>query len=192
MDLKVKAQRIENRRITMLLVPFVAVIGKLVQFFILPENYFYDSKRMVCMMTGDRSMAWWSGYEDTVDVFKKIDFFHFTSIQQWSIELGIVFTILFMIILRRVKEMSVPECIFSLMAIGLMNIYVFNIAKEPIQMFFFICITVVILLPLPIVVRLAGCALVFYWESNTFREYYIMMAAMTIAIFVIDHKLKNL
>lgn len=185
MDLKVKAQRIENRRITMLLVPFVAVIGKFVQFLILPNKYFYDSRRMVSMMLGDNSLGWWSGYEDTINVFKKIDFFHFTTTEQWSIELGIVFTILFMIILTRVKEMSIPECIFTLMAIGLMNIYVFNIAKEPIQMFFFICITVIILLPLPIVVRLVGCALVFYWESNTFREYYIMMAAMTIAIFIV-------
>ncbi len=185
MDLKVKRQREENRRITMVAIPVVAILGKLIQFFILPEKYFYDSKRMVCMMTGNRSMAWWEGYQDTVDIFKNIDFFHFTTIRQWSLELGIVFTILFIILIKRVKEMSVPECIFTLMAIGLMNIYVFNIAKEPIQMFFFICITVIILLPLPIIVRLAGCALVYYWESTTFREYYIMMAAMTIAIFIV-------
>lgn len=185
MDLKVKRQREENRRITLMVIPVVAIIGKLIQFFILPDKYFFDSKRMVCMITGDRSMGWWEGYQDTVDVFKKIDFFHFTTSEQWSILLGFVFTIVFMIILRRVKEMSVPECIYTLMAIGLMNIYVFNIAKEPIQMFFFTCIMIVILLPIPIVIRVVGCALIFYWESNTFREYYIMMAAMTIAIFVV-------
>ena len=175
----------ENRRMTMMLIPFVAALGKFVQFFILPDKYFYDSWRMNLMMQGETKQGWWSGYEDTINIFSKIDFFHFNSSKQWSIALGIVFTIALIIMLSRVKEMTMMESLYTLMAVGLLNIYVFNLAKEPIQMSFFFMIMIVIMLPINNFVKMIGCALVYYWESTTFREYYIMMAAMTFALFFV-------
>lgn len=187
MDLTVKKNRELNRDTTLMLIPIVALIGKLIQLFILPEKYFYDSSRMQSMMNGGGGLnAWGGAYETVVEIFSKINFFHFTRIEQWSVELGIVFTIFLMLIISRVKEMSLMDSIYTLMATGLLNIYVFVLAKEPVQMFFFLCIMVIILLPVKnSLIKLLGCCLIYYWESNTFRAYYIMMAAMALVLFFV-------
>lgn len=192
--LKNQKVRESNRNTTLILMPIVALLAKLIQLFILPDKYFYDSSRMQSMMNNDGKMpAWGGGYKTVVDIFSKINFFNFTKIEQWSIELGIIFTILLMVLVSKVKEMSMMECIFTLMATGVLNIYVFVLAKEPIQTFFFICIMLVIFLPINnIFIKLLGCCLIFYWESNTFREYYIIMAAMALFLFLIFYILKKI
>ena len=183
----------QNRDVTLLLMPVVAVLGKIIQIFFLPEKYFFDSTRMLGMLLKSKNaMTAWEGYETTVDIFRKVDFFHFTSIQQWSITLGIIFTILFIIIVSQVKYMSMSEAIFTLMATGLMNIYAFNLAKEPIQLIYFTFILIIIMLPIDnIYIKIAGCCLVYLWEASTFRSYYIMMAAMSFIFFIIFSRLRR-
>lgn len=181
-----------NRDTVMTLIPIVAVLGKLIQFYILPDKYFYDSLRMQSMLNGDGLMRSWGAYEDQVAIYRKINFFNFTSIKQWSIAFGILFTILLMVLISRIKEMSFSEAIFTLMAVGLMNIYTFTIAKEPIQLFFFLCIALIIELPIrSTFIKIVGCCVVFYWESNIFRSYYIIMAAMAFLLYFIFLFLKK-
>lgn len=181
-----------NRDTVMTLIPVVAVLGKLIRLFILPDKYFYDSFRMQSMLNGDGLMQSWGGYEAQVEIYRKINFFGFTSVRQWSIAFGILFTILLMILISKVKEMSFSEAVFTLMAVGLMNIYTFTIAKEPIQLFFFLCIALVIGLPIEnTFVKIIGCCLVFYLESDTFRSYYIIMAAMAFLLYFIFLFLKK-
>lgn len=194
MSLSEKKIRQSNRDTTLLLIPIVAIVGKLIQLFILPDKYFYDSSRMQSMMNKDGKMqAWGDAYETVVDIFSRLNFFNFTKIEQWSIELGIVCTVLLMIIISRVKEMSFMESIYTLMATGLLNIYVFVLSKEPIQMFFFICIMIIIFLPIKnSIIKLLGGSLIYYWESKTFREYYIMMLVMSLVLFFIFYILKKI
>lgn len=194
MSLKEIQVRKSNRDTVLILTPIIAIIGKLIQLFILPEKYFYDSSRMQSMMNHDGAMAaWGDAYETVVDIFSRINYFNFTRIEQWSIELGIICTILCMVILSKVKEMSMSECIYTLMAIGLLNIYVFNLSKEPVQMFFFLCIMIIILLPINnTLIKLIGCCLIYYWESNTFRSYYIIMAVMSLILYFIFYILKKI
>ena len=184
--------RQSNRDTTLTLIPIVAIIGKVIQIFILPDKYFYDSNRMVSMLTGNGMMAGWSGYQTTVDIFRKIDIFHFTTHLQWSIALGIIGTVLLMVLCSKCKELSMSESVYILMATGLLNIYVFNIAKEPIQLFFFLCIAIIINLPIEnTFLKIIGCALIYYWESNTFRTYYIIMACMCIVLYFIFYLLRK-
>lgn len=186
--------RESNRNTTLLLIPIMALLGKLVQFFILPGKYFYDSFRMQSMMNNDGAMgAWGGGYVTVVEIFSKINFWKFTRIEQWSVELGIIFTIFLLVIISRVKEMSIMESVYTLMVTGLLNIYVFVLAKEPLQFFYFLCIMIIILLPIKnIILKLIGCCLIYYWESNTFREYYIIMAAMALVLFLIFYVLRKI
>lgn len=192
MSINEKRIRESNRDTTLLLIPIVAILGKLVQFYILPMKYFYDSYRMQHMMRGSNEMGWWEGYETTINIFNRINIFNFNNTRQWSIALGIVGTILMIILISRCQELSMMESIYSLMAAGLMNIYVFNLAKEPIQMAFFLVIAIIIMLPIKnVFVKVILCAGVYFWESNTFRSYYIIMAAMTILLFFIFYRMKN-
>lgn len=193
MDLRELNKRKQNRDIALLLIPFVAIVAKIIYIFFLPGKYKYDGTRINSMITGDNKMRSWGAYNDVVDIYKKINIFHFTTIEQWSIALGIILTIMIMILISRVKYMSIMESLFTLMAVGVLNIYTFNLAKEPIQFFFFTCIFVVIILPIKsVVIKLLGCVAIFYWESFTFRSYYIMMAVMSLALFAIFYFLRKL
>lgn len=186
MNIQERKIRQQNRDMAIKLMIPVAILGKLIQFYILPDKYFYDSWRMALMMQGETSQGWWSGYETTINIFSKVNIFGLTTSRQWSILLGIIFTLLLVALVSRVKEMSMSECIYTLMATGLMNIYVFNLAKEPIQMTYFFFIMLIILLPIKnTFIKIIGCCGIYYWESNTFREYYIMMAAMVVVLYFI-------
>ncbi|MCI9617516.1 MAG: hypothetical protein HFG31_05880 [Eubacterium sp.] len=186
MDIQERRIRQQNRDMAIKLMIPVAILGKLIQYYILPSKYFNDSGRMLLMLNGDSSVGWWSGYEETIEFFKPFNIFGFTSIFQWGALLGIIFTTIMVVLVSRVKEMSMSECVYTLMATGLMNIYVFNLAKEPIQMLYFVCIMLIIMLPIKnTFIKILGCCGIYYWESNTFRSYYIMMAAMVIVLYFI-------
>lgn len=192
MKLKYKKIRQSNRDITLLLIPIVAVIAKLIQFFVLPIKYFFDSWRMVSMLNESGAMASWSGYETTVNFYRSINIFNFTSVEQWSIALGLIMTPIIMVMISRCKEMDMRECLFALMAIGLLNIYVFSITKETIQLLFFILIYIIICLPINnTFIKVILCAGVFYWESTFYRTYYIIMAAMTVFLYFVFKWLKK-
>lgn len=138
------------------------------------------------MLSENGNMVAWSGYETTVDFYRAINIFDFTNIEQWSITLGLVMTPIIMIMISRTKEMEMRECLFALMAAGLLNIYVFGITKETIQLSFFALIYVVICLPIKnTFIKVIACAGVFYWESTFYRTYYIIMAAMTIFLYFV-------
>ena len=152
----------------------------------LPDKYYFDSWRLLTMLTGGKGMAAWGGYQSTVDFYKTINFFNWTTLTQWSIGLGIILTPIAMIIISRTKEMEMRECIFTLMIVGILNIYVFSITKETIQICFFFLVYLIIQLPLKnTLLKVIGCALVFYWESTFYRSYYMIMAAMTIFMYLI-------
>lgn len=192
MNLVERKIRQSNRDRTLMLMVPVAILGKLIQIFILPDKYFYDSWRMALMMQGETSQGWWSGYERTINIFSKVNIFGFTTSRQWSIMLGILFTIMLIILVSRVKEMSMSECIYTLMATGLMNIYVFNLAKEPIQMTYFLFIMLIIVSPIKnTFIKIIACCGIYYWEANTFREYYIIMAVMALVLYFIFLWLKS-
>lgn len=192
MDLKEQKILESNRDTTLLLIPVMAVLAKLIYFYILPDKYFFDSWRMVSMLVGDGKMQAWEAYETTVEFYKSINFLNLTTINQWSVVLGIVMTIMLMIIISRTHRMTIMQCIFVLMATGLLNIYVFNITKETIQLLFFLLIFIVISLSIKNeYIKVILCALVFYWESTFYRTYYIIMAAMTIFLFLIFKWLRS-
>lgn len=185
MELENKKVRQQNRDITLIFMPLVAILAKMIQFYVLPDKYFFDSWRMLSMMY-DGTMAAWAGYQDTVDFYESINFFGLTSITQWSIFMGVIMMPFMMFIVSRTKEMTLGESLYTMMATGILNIYVFGITKEGIQILFFFLIYIVISLPIKnTLIKLVGCAAVYYWESNIFRSYYIIMAALTVFMYFI-------
>ena len=64
-----------NKIILMQLVIPLTILSKILQFTVLPEKYFYDSLRMLSMLTGSGKMQEWEGgYITVVNVFSKINF----------------------------------------------------------------------------------------------------------------------
>lgn len=177
----------DNRDTCIMLIIPIAILAKFIEHVILPEKYFYDSQRMLGMMIDkDYSAAWEGSYRTTVEIFSKFDFFHFTTLLQWSIVVGIIFNIIVIIMIKGSKGMDLWQCIFALMCIGLGNIYIFNLGKDIIQFtLFLMCFVATNIRNIPNIVKVIMCALVFYWESTFFRSYYIIIAFFIIAIYMI-------
>ncbi len=177
----------ENRDTLIILTVPIAIIAKMIEHLLLPEKYFYDSSRMLSMVLEEGGMQAWGGsYEVTADLFRNINIFHFTSLPQWSILIGIIFNILLLIAFVKLKGIDLLQSVFALMCIGLCNIYVFNLGKDIVQFAFFVmCFAIIYIERFPNWVKVIGCAAVFYWESTFFRNYYIIMAAFTIGVYVI-------
>lgn len=193
MELRNREIRQQNRDMTLIMIPIVAIVAKIIYMFFLPIKYFYDSYRVIGMLVqGEKFSYGWTGYQDTVEFHKAINILNLTTVNQFSIWYGILMTPLIMFMVSKVKEMRIKEVIFAFMATGVLNIYVFNINKEMIQILYFLAIYIVISLPIKnTFVKMIGCALIFYWESITFRTYYILMAAMAILMYFIFLWLRN-
>lgn len=185
MELKYAKIRQQNRDITLMLIIPTVILAKIIYIFLLPSRYYFDSWRMLSMMNGG-GMTAWVGYQNTVDFYTKINIFHLTTLSQWSIVMGLVMTPIMMYLISKTEQMEVRECVFTLMATGVLNIYVFSITKEMIQILYFLCIYIIISLPIKNVpLKILMCAGVYYWESTSFRSYYIIMAAMTVFMYAI-------
>lgn len=169
-----------------MLVP-VAVLAKFIQIVLLPGKYFYDSTRILSMSLGEDWMAAWGGsYETAADLFRSLNFFHFTTLVQWSIALGILFTVLLFVMVNRLPNPDLMQTVFLLASVGVCNIYIFNIGKDIIQFFYFFLVFLLIQMPLRNVwIKIGLAAAVFVWESMYFRSYYIIIAALTVVCFIV-------
>ena len=177
----------DNRNTCIMLVIPIAIIAKLIEHLFLPDKYFFDSSRMLIMMQ-DREFkqAWEGSYRVTVDIFNRINIFKFTTLLQWSIFVGIIFNIIVIFMLKKTRGMSLWQCVFTLMCIGLGNIYIFNLGKDIIQFtLFFMCFVAISIKCIPNMMKVIICVGVFYWESTFFRNYYIIIAFFIFAIYMI-------
>lgn len=192
MDLQQRKIRQQNRDLAIKLIIPVAILAKIIYIYFLPPRYFFDSWRMVAMLTDNGSMGAWTGYQDAVEFHAKINVLNLTDVNQFSIFYGMIMTPLIIFMVSKVQEMEMKEVLFTLMATGVLNIYVFTINKEMIQIMYFFAIYIVVSLPIKnTLVKIIGCALVYYWESLNFRSYYILMAAMSIFLYFIFVGLKK-
>lgn len=193
MEQKRVSVRQQNRDITLLLIAPTAILAKIIYMYFLPSKYFFDSWRMIDMLVnGEKSTIAWSGYQQAVDFHKAINIFHFNTINQFSTFYGLIMTIVIIFIVSKAKEMDFMDSLFTLMATGVLNIYVFCINKEMIQILYFILIYIIITSPIKnTMLKLIGCVAVYYWESTSFRSYYIIMAAMSVLLYFVFTWLKR-
>lgn len=170
------------------LIFFVAFLGKIIEELFLPDKYFYDSNRINAMVVDPNyKEAWNTGsYLRARDFFRSINIFGFTERIQWSILLGIILTIIVFIMFRvACREMDFNQVIFGAMCIALCNIYVFNISKDSLQFgIFFLIFVFVSIKKLPLIIKAIGAGLLLYWESNVYKDYYIIMAFFFMVIFI--------
>jgi len=177
----------DNKILLMRLLVPVAALAKFVQLVLLPDKYFYDSTRILSMSLGKNWMTAWGGsYEMAADLFRSLNFFHFTTLAQWSITLGILFTVLLFIMVNRLPNPDLMQTVFLLASIGVCNIYIFNIGKDIIQFAYFFLVFLLIQMPVRSVwLKIGLAAVVFVWESVYFRSYYIIIAALTVVCFMV-------
>lgn len=116
--------------------------------------------------------------ERTVRIFKNINFFQLTTYEGFEIYITILWNIILLLIMFSLrKKLNIMQAIFLVLTILVLNIFNFNLAKEPVQMLYFILMYVVITSKsLKDSFKYALCFGILYLASTTFRDYYILIA----------------
>ena len=176
-----------NKMVVLVMLIPLTIFCKIFQFNCLPSKYFFDSSRMLSMSTGSNDMqAWGDAYEIVADLFRKINFLGYTSLQDWAYTLVFIFIFIMFFMLIRLNEPDKLQLFFIFCSVGLLNIYIFNISKDVIQYgIFFLMYIVIINKKLPKILKVLLCFYIFWWESSFFRSYYILMGILFILLYMI-------
>lgn len=187
------AMDVRNKNALLVLILPVMVIAKLMVAFFLPAKYFYDNNRILGMTNVTLGLAevstmdeWEGSYRIASDLFASINIGKLDTLLSWSLCLGVLFTLLLMFMMIRADAPDLFQSIFILAAVGLLNIYIFTIGKDIIQFAFFFAVYIVLMLPFDnTLLKILGSAGILYFESTFFREYYILIAALILAVYVV-------
>ena len=173
----------KSNLILCLILFFETCIIKIIQYTILPDKYFYDSRKILAIMNGSALTD--KGYSFTANFFKKINIFGFYDIKQWSIAISIVFLIFFIVFFSK-RRFNFIEFVYIIIAYALLNIYVFNLSKDIIQLFFFIIVYFICsnqkYSNKKKIIIVSG---IFIIESLFFRTYYFIIGILTIGLYYI-------
>ena len=177
----------DNKMMLIILIMPVTLFSKWFQFTVLPGKYFWDSQRMLSMLTGSGTMdAWGGSYEVAVSFFDKINIFNFSTLEEFAYALAFIFSLALIFIFIRIQNLTLIQTLYYLATIGLLNIYVFNISKDIIQFLIFFLMYLVIIAPrINSSIKLILILGLFYWESTFFRSYYIIMGALFLVAYLL-------
>lgn len=123
-------------------------------------------------------------------IFEKINFLNFaSSYYGYEILISVIWNLLiFWILIMLKKSYTFSEMIFILISVSVLNIFDFTIAKEPVQMLYFILMFFVLKSNKTESVKYILCLFIYLLCFITYRNYYILMAAFMIFVYTI-HKL---
>lgn len=172
------------------IVIFETIFIKSLQYKVLPTRYFNDGTSILNSMNSlivlDRS------YQFVAEIFNSINFFHFETLQQWSIFLSIIFTPIVIFFIEKNKKYKFSQIIFLIASVALLNLYVFNLSKDIIQFIYFLVIYLILISKYKNLTKLILCCIVLLHEALNFRIYYAIMAMVMVTIyFVYNLFIKN-
>lgn len=176
-----------NKNNLLLMIFPVLLIAKIIVAKVLPDKYFFDNNRILAMALGTAGDRAWGGtYDTAANLFRAINVAHLETMLQWSICLGVLFTFLISVMIAHADAPDLLQTLFILATVGLLNIYIFTIGKDIIQFVFFFAVYLVLISPIRRSwVKVLLCAAILYYESNMFREYYALIAALVLAVYVV-------
>lgn len=165
----------------------VMAAAKLMVAFLLPAKYFYDNNRILKMTLGTAGRNAWDGsYRVAADMFAGINVAGLGTMMEWSLAMGLLFTFVTIGMVLRADAPDTVQCLFTLATVGLLNIYIFTIGKDVIQFVFFLAVYLVLVAPMngqtP---KMLLVAAVLVGESVVFRAYYVLVAALVLAVYAL-------
>lgn len=142
--------------------------------------------RMVDMINDEKSVLYeediseeeWGATQQSALIFKNINFFQLTTYQEFEVFITIIWNIILVMIMFSLrKRLNIMQAIFLVLTILILNIFDFNMAKEPVQMLYFVLIYIVIASKsLKDNFKYLASFAILYWASISYRSYYILIA----------------
>lgn len=176
-----------NKDIIYFLFLILILVGKFVRHTIMKTNlvdvgighkWIYDILYGSAKITAFTETGISDASGNTVAIFQAINFFNLSTYIQFEIYISIVWNILLIGLLFKVKQkLQTGQAIFIILSIIVLNIFDFTLAKEPIQMLYFILIYFILISnKLSNKVKNVLCVLVIVLSSIYFRRYYLVIA----------------
>ena len=118
-------------------------------------------------------------------IFQILNFFHFaTNYYQYEILITIVWNILILLIISKFKRsFSLFDMFFIVVSVAVLNIFDFTLAKEPVQMLYFLLMYLILVSKKSDTFKFLGCLGIYLLCFATFRNYYILMVGFMIYIY---------
>ena len=120
-------------------------------------------------------------------IISKIDFLNLAdTYYEYEIIISILWNFFVLLIIFNLKKYySLLEMLFILASISVLNVFDFCLAKEPIQMLYFILMYLILISKKSQIFKFVGSILVFLLSALTYRNYYILMAGFMIYIYIL-------
>lgn len=132
----------------------------------------------IALSSGDESVA----TKNACLLFKKINIFNLTTYTQFEVYITILWNVIVIIILLRLEpKLDLKQAIFIILTIAVLNIFDFNLAKEPVQMLYFVLIYMILISnKLNDKAKNILSILVILVSALTYRNYYVIIAFFAI------------
>ena len=157
---------------------------RMVSFWVLPKKYFLDSRKILGMLLYDRSYD--SAYNFVASIYRKLNFFKLTSLEEWALIVALVMIPLILIWWYRCRIHGRIQEFFLITTMAFSSIYTFGLTKDLIQFVIFLAIAMILhakrLSERQKVWLTAGVLLI---ESFCFRKYFLLITLMFVAIWKI-------
>lgn len=194
-----KKERRYNINLLLILFPIMVIAGKVIRWTIL-KSVLVDMSigngmiSEILTGTGTFISLAETGISDAAGnasvFFRLINIFELTTTVQFEIFISILWNlILVMLILKSKKTLNFMQMVFLISSIAVLNIWDFCLAKEPLQMLFFVVIYYVIVNShLTIKMKYTLSILVILLSVLYYRVYYILIIAFLILVAILCNK----
>lgn len=199
--MKIKDKVDDECQLSMVLLAYwiIVILGKIIRYTVLKKTLVDMSlgngwigsltsgfNHFVLNMGGDSVAS-----ENSKALFQIFRYVGFSTYRDYELVITLIWNVIFFGILLTLKnKISVFQMIFLVMSIAVLNIWDFCLAKEPLQMIYFVAIYFVYIsksineklkYPLAILIILFSCI--------SFRSYYILIVAFSVLSYFIINKL---
>ncbi len=194
-----KKKKIYNVDLILILFPIMIIAGKFIRWTILKSV-------LVDMGIGNGMISkiingtgWFTSLSETgisdaagnsAVFFRIINIFRLDTITQFEIYISVIWNIILAIIICKSKKMlNTMQMLFLIASIAVLNIWDFCLAKEPVQLLFFLAIYYVLINnKLNIKSKYIGAILIMLLSVLYYRVYYILIIAFIILVSLICNK----
>lgn len=179
-----------DKKIIYFLFPILIIIAKIIRYTLMKEvlvdtsiGYSYLS----WILNDNVKFELLNGNKNAALFFDILNIFNFTTYIQFEIYISIIWNIiLFFIIFKLNKKLDIIQMLFIIMLIAVLNIFDFCLAKEPIQMLFFVAIYLVICnQKLSFLKKNIFITLILLVTAIVLRNYYVLIAGFFVLINII-------
>ena len=194
-----KKQKTYNINLFLVLFPIMIFAGKLIRWTILKSvlvDMSIGNGMISQIISGTTQFVFLSevGMADAAGnsaaIFSAINFFGLTTTVQFEIYISIIWNIILIaLLLKSKKHLSLPQFLFWMTSIAVLNIWDFCLAKEPLQMIFFLVMMLIICSKkLSEHAKLIGIIITLLLSVLTYRVYYILIVAFLIIVGLVCKK----